>query len=287
MTYFLNLFTPDTWSAFREHGAQISGFRARQLKSAQERINVGDTFLCYLVRLSRWCGALQITSVAFLDDQPIFQDPDPIVVRFKVEPIVLLEPKYSLPIIDENIWSVLSETKDIEKGSQGWAMKFRGSLRQIEESDGQLLLSRLRDQETEQRLFEFTKRDLYQLRRTLKVPTPTGEVSVDVPESEEDIDVPANTDDSSQGRESIAVQAKIAEIGAKMGFQIWVPNSDKRRVLSHISDALKTSFLDNLPFSYEQSTLRTIKQIDVIWLKGRSMARHLRLSTLRLCIPVC
>ena len=273
MAYFLDLFTPDTWSAFREHGAQISGFRERQLKSAQGRINVGDTFLCYLVRLSRWCGALQITSDAFLDNEPIFQDPDPFVVRFKVEPIVLLEPKYSLPIIDESIWNVLSETKDIEKGSQGWAMKFRGSLRQIEGSDGQFLLSRLRDQDTEQRLFEFTKRDLYQLRRTLKVPTLTGEVSVDVPEIEEDIDVPANKDDSPQSRQSITVQAKIAEIGAKMGFRIWVPDSDKGRVLLHIADTLKSSFLDKLPLSYVQSTLRTIKQIDVIWLKGRSMAR--------------
>ena len=48
MAYFLNLFTPETWSAFHEHGAQVSGFRYRQRRIARERIKPGDIFLCYL-----------------------------------------------------------------------------------------------------------------------------------------------------------------------------------------------------------------------------------------------
>jgi hypothetical protein len=59
MAYFLDLFTPETWSAFREHGAGITGFKYRQRRVARERIKQGDIFLCYLVRLSRW-RSLQI-----------------------------------------------------------------------------------------------------------------------------------------------------------------------------------------------------------------------------------
>ena len=78
---------------------------------------------------------------------------------------------------------------------------------------------------------------------------------------------------SSESRQSLQVQAKVAEIGAEMGFRIWVPRNDKARVLAHCPDGSKQSFLDELPLNYDDATLRTVEQIDVIWLKGRSMAR--------------
>ena len=58
MAYYLNLFTPETWDAFRGNGGAVSGFRERHERLARERIKIGDTLLCYLVGLSRWCGAL-------------------------------------------------------------------------------------------------------------------------------------------------------------------------------------------------------------------------------------
>lgn len=277
MAYFLDLFTPETWSAFREHGTNVTGFRARQRRRAHERIKAGDTFLCYLIRVSRWCGALRIVSEAYHDEEPIFRNPDPFVVRFKVEPIVILEPEYSLPILDGEIWNALSETKDIDKGTPGWAGKYRGSLRQIGDSDGSFLMSQLKKQEEENRQFPFTDRDLRNLARTFKVRTPSGEVAVEVPDSDDYDDHteagPVDDVQSSESRKSLRVQAKIAEIGAAMGFRIWVPRNDKARVLAHIPDASKQSFLDALPLNYDDTTLRTIEQIDVIWLQGRSMAR--------------
>jgi hypothetical protein len=74
MAYFLNLFTPETWLAFRKHGATVSGFRERQLRIARDKIKPGDMLLCYLVRLSRWCGALEVKSPAFTESSPIFGD---------------------------------------------------------------------------------------------------------------------------------------------------------------------------------------------------------------------
>jgi hypothetical protein len=43
MRYYLDLFTPETWAAFRKSGGGISGFREKQRKSA-ERIKSGDVF---------------------------------------------------------------------------------------------------------------------------------------------------------------------------------------------------------------------------------------------------
>lgn len=276
MSYFLNLFTPETWSAFREHGADISGFRYRQRRVAQDHIKEGDIFLCYMVRLSRWCGVLRIVSPAFQDEKPIFQKPDPFVIRFKVEPIVLLDPEFSLPILDDRIWDSLSETKGIDKGSRGWAINFRSSLRKIEDSDGEFLLSQLEKQKEEQSEYPLTDKDRRELAKVFKVRTLGGEISVDVPEDDEDGYDDVNTDveaTTSEGRQSHLIQAKVAKIGIKMGFQIWVPRNDKARVLDHVSDDEKPLFLDMLPINYNDTTLRTIEQIDVIWLKSRSMAR--------------
>src|SRR6266550_1720393 len=140
MRYFLDLFTPETWTAFQAHGGDVSGFRERQRRTA-EQINPGDIFLCYLVRLSRWCGVLEIVSKVYTDSSPIFDDPDPFVLRFKVIPRVVLSPDRSIPIIDDEIWPHLTTTRHMERAAFGWAQAahMRASLREMTTADGELL----------------------------------------------------------------------------------------------------------------------------------------------------
>ena len=140
MSYYLDLFTPETWAAFRKSGGGISGFRKKQRKSA-ERIKSGDIFLCYLVRVSRWCGVLQVTSSSFTDTSPIFSDPDPFVVRFRVKPQITLDLEQSIPMLDQHVWSQVSFTEGITRGVMGWAqfLNLRASLREINPADGKIL----------------------------------------------------------------------------------------------------------------------------------------------------
>jgi hypothetical protein len=114
-----------------------------------------------------------------------------------------------------------------------------------------------------------------------KVKTPTGEVEVAVPNEDDELEEAVSTVASSpeaafpgepEARQSIYIQAKIAEIGAKMGFRIWIPAADRARVLEIVRSG-KDSFLRDLPLNYEDNTLDTIRQIDVLWLKGSYMAR--------------
>lgn len=285
MAFYLNLFTPETWDAFRRHGGEISGFRQRQ-KGVASRIKPGDIFLCYLVRLSRWCGALEVTSGSFHDDSPIFSEPDPFVIRFRVKPIVVLDPEKSLPIFEDHIWNSLSETKEVGKGVRGWGILYRGSLRHMADDDGVLLLDLLRKQGTAEVAYPLTERDRRQLARKRVVRTLTGVVEVEVPETDEEEEVEASlaihqnalmpasdAAPETEARQSIQIQAKLAQIGAKMGFHIWVPTSDRGRVLELIPTAIRARFLDVLPLNYDDATLDTVKNIDVLWLKGRSMAR--------------
>lgn len=283
MAFYLDLFTPETWDAFRRHGGQVSGFRERYERLARERIKPGDILLCYLVGLSRWCGALEVTSEAFRDETPIFGDPDPYVVRFRVRQVVALDPERSPPIFEDAIWDRLSETKGIEKGARGWATRFRGSLRRMDDVDGRLLLDVLRRQAEAQAIYPLTERDLRQLARKRTVRTLTGEVEVEVPDAREEAEaVPAappaeqpisGAAPDGEARESIQVQAKLARVGAQMGFRVWVPPGDRARVLELVPADLRGAFLTALPVNYDDNTLDTIRQIDVLWLKGRSMAR--------------
>ena len=276
MAYFLNLSTPETWRAFRERGASVTGFRERHRRLASERVRHGDIFLCYLTRLSRWCGVLQAESEAYHDGSPIHDDLDPFTVRFRVKPIVMLEPESAIPIYDDKVWSRLTITNQYKRGTPFWTGFFRGSLNTIEEGDGSYLVELLKKQQSNPESYPLTDRDKRRLARKRKVRTLDREVEIEVPDDEDDASLepelvePTPAPDS---RESIQVQAKVAQIGAEMGFLIWVPRSDKARVLELIPTTMHEKFLELLPLNYDDTTLRTVEQIDVLWLKGRSMAR--------------
>ena len=74
-------------------------------------------------------------------------------------------------------------------------------------------------------------------------------------------------------RRSILIQAMLTEIGVEMGFSIWVPKADKKRVLDATQAKYHAAFLDELPLNYDDATLDTIAQIDVLWLKNKSIVR--------------
>jgi hypothetical protein len=57
-----------------------------------------------------------------------------------------------------------------------------------------------------------------------------------------------------------------------MGMSIWLPRADRGAVLKEWQPE-DNSLLERLPLNYDDTTLRTIEQIDVIWLRGRSIVR--------------
>jgi hypothetical protein len=57
-----------------------------------------------------------------------------------------------------------------------------------------------------------------------------------------------------------------------MGLSIWLPRGDRGAVLREWKEGDR-QLLERLPLNYDDTTLRTIEQIDVIWLRGRSIVR--------------
>jgi hypothetical protein len=96
------------------------------------------------------------------------------------------------------------------------------------------------------------------------------QVIVTVPQNAEvEKNDPAN---EGEMRESLQIQAALAKIGSRMGFQIWLPRNDRNRVLTKWKPDAGV-LLEDLPVGFDQTTMKTIEQIDVLWLKKRTIVR--------------
>ncbi len=271
MAYYIDLFSPETYEAFSRSSRQVSGFRERHKATAQ-RIKAGDLLICYLTRLSRWVGVLEVVEGPFIDATPIFvPEEDPFVVRFRVKPLVWLDVERGLPMHEPTIWAGLSFTRGLEKGSIAWTGKVRGSLGRLDDRDGKFLIdainaaaersvtSPLSDQDKR----KLTTHSVNRLEKTINVTIPDDAVmDGDATETAPEADL----------RESLKIQALIANIGERMGMNIWIPRSDRARVLKEYVGET-ANLLERLPLNYDDTTLRTIENIDVLWLRGRSIVR--------------
>ena len=268
MAYFINLFSPETYEAFSRSNREMSGFRPRQ-ENAAGRIEVGDKLICYMVKLSRWVGILEVKSNYFKDDTPIFYDSnDPYVIRFKVEPIVWLQKEKSIPIHEDIVWNRLSFTKGFDKKSSSWTGIIRNSLNSLGDEDGRFLEELIISQKENGVTYEVDENE-YAKHLKHKVRTKDGEIKVSVPQ---DLDTGEEKVPHSEVRESTKIQALIAKIGTQMGLRIWLPRSDRNAVLSEWK-AKQNELLENLPLNYDETTIKTIEQIDVLWLRGRAIVR--------------
>ena len=151
MAYYLNLFSPETWTSFTERGADVTGFVTGMRGQAEQTIKQGDIMLCYMTKLSRWCGAIRIVSNAYTDPTPLFGVYETYPVRFQVESIVLLEPDFTIPLRDEALGN-LSLMRPREGRQPAMDGFIRRSLREFPEGDGATLLEFIKKQSSGARM---------------------------------------------------------------------------------------------------------------------------------------
>lgn len=266
MAYFLSLFSPETYEAFTKSGRDISGFRVRH-QNAAARIQPGDKFLCYMTRLSRWVGILEVSTSWFKDETPLFYPTeDPFSLRFKVKALAWLPKEKAIPIHEDRVWNELSFTRGHQKGSSKWTGAVRTSLKQLDDRDASFLENFILAQARNGEVFEIDEQEYRKLiphtvHRVDRV------VSVTIPQEAE----PEPEVGPSEVRDSTRIQALLAIIGAQMGMKIWLPRNN-RAALSEWHDE-SNALIDVLPLNYDETTIKTIEQIDVIWLRRRAIVR--------------
>jgi hypothetical protein len=120
--------------------------------------------------------------------------------------------------------------------------------------------------------YPFSEAEHRKLRPTKIRISSRKEVTVSVPEDEEVEEIEQAPFSEKERKNSSVVQAKLAEIGEILDFKIWLPNSDRTRVLE-IWKPKEDVLLDELPLVFDETTIRTIRNIDVLWIKRRSIIR--------------
>jgi hypothetical protein len=272
MNYWLDLFTGTTWQEFKEAGANVSGFRAKQVKLAK-KMKPGDIFLCYLTGVMRWVGALEITGPSN-DNRKIWKEQD-FPVRFNVKPLILLAPEHGVPM------EQLEGRVKFYRGSEDRG-KFRGfirsSLRLFEDpKDGELVLSLLREAEKNPisrpvDARKLARKPLYKVEP--KRGTRKRVALVSVPEPEESAAAVASGQQESTEFATTRhseIQYLLLKVGAELGLDVWVARNDRSRKWNGILLGSLPRMLDELPTQFNEATTRTIELIDILWLSGNSI----------------
>ncbi|MGP8013200.1 MAG: hypothetical protein ACLPP9_02255, partial [Smithella sp.] len=130
----------------------------------------------------------------------------------------------------------------------------------------------LLEQKDKQRDYPFSEDDEKKLKPSKIKLSNKKEVSITIPDDKDESTEVVNEDNASEPRESIKTQASLAVIGEKLNFKIWIPRSDRSRVLE-IWKPKDDSLLDELPLVFDDTTLKTIQNIDILWIKRRSIVR--------------
>jgi hypothetical protein len=272
MAYYLDLYSPATYEALGRSDRTVTGFRLKH-KAAAGRLKAGDRLLCYMTRLSRWFGLHEVLDGPFLDETPLFYTAnDPFVVRFHIKTRIWLPVEKAVPIKEDELWRSLSFTKGYDKSNSGWAQAVKGSLRLMKAADAAAIEAVLSRQAADGNTYPYGAKE-YAALLTHTVPTPGTPVTVTVPPK--DSETPSVVEpmpEAKEVRESIKIQALLAEIGSRMGLQIWLPKADRTAVLGEWKGNHPT-LVEHLPFSYDDATIKTIEQIDVLWIKGKSIRR--------------
>jgi hypothetical protein len=134
-SFFLGLFTVESWREFKRHGGHVMGFNQNKSKTVA-RLQPGDIILCYLSKVSNFVGIMEVAGPSYVDDKPIWSDglfPVRLPVRIKLElPLMQAVPIRSL----KGQLSFLPDTMN----STGWTIYVRSSPRPWSAHDGEVVV---------------------------------------------------------------------------------------------------------------------------------------------------
>lgn len=265
MNYWFDAFTGITWNEFRSAGAKITGFRERNWKRS-ERIHPGDIFLCYMVGVKRWVGLLEVVSERFRDETPIWGE-ELFPVRFKVKPLVILEPEFGVPMKEMEGKLTFYPT-----GGTRWSGWLRSSPTQYNNTDGDTISCALNAAKETPKARPVDTKLLQRSSNLYKLKKSSGQgsekiVSVPSDEFEEN-----GVDTSSSAITThTEIQWRLLDLGSKMGLKVWAPRNDRSRSWNGEIVGNVASLLDTLPTQFDDVTQRTIENIDVLWLNGNAI----------------
>lgn len=228
--------------------------------------------MCYLVGVSRWVGLLEITSERFRDDSRIYGE-EVFPVRFKVRPLVLLQPEHGVPM--EAMRGKLSFFPSDGTGRK-WSGHVRNSPTRYGSQDGEAIAAALRKAQASPVARPVDAKQLGRSANLYKarVKTAEGEIVrvVSIPPADEEADQRAAAAlDGEEGPTHTEIQWRLLDLGSQMGLEVWAPKRDRGRFWGTNKIGEVARLRDALPAQFNDNTNRVIEEIDVLWLQGQTI----------------
>ena len=259
-TYWLDLFTVETWKEFQDHGSDVSGFSEKRWPSVQ-KMKPGDYLLCYLTRVSRWVGLLEIVGEPFYDEEPIWSL-QAYPSRVPVRVVLALPPEQGVPVLEMR--DDLTVFQGLDNPNR-WQGPFRGSPGRWKTADGEAIIRALQDAKANP-----VDRPLGRLGKPTVKATQhqAANGTVVVPE---DDDLQTRDEAATEGTVHTEIQYLLVKLGADMGFDVHVASNDQSRIWKghRLGDMPRRR--EHLPQQFDPVTNRTIELIDVLWLEGNAI----------------
>lgn len=253
-SFWLDLFTINTWNEFLDAGGTVSGFREGR-RATVERLRPGDYLLCYLVRVSRFIGVLEIVSEAFYSTDQIW-NMDVFPCRVRVKRVITLAPENAVPITQlKDRLTFFDPDRPL-----AWTGHVRGSPAKWLESDGEVILHAMRERAEHPQPVPIPQSP------QLPVPVAAQKIgAVIVPEHDDTIGA------STEPTLHTEMQWALLKLGNDMGLDVWTARNDRGRQIEGHSFAELPHMRRDLPLQFDEATTRTIELIDVLWLKGNAI----------------
>jgi hypothetical protein len=246
------------------------------MRKTVQNIPPGDILLCYLTGVMRWVGALEVVGPSD-NKSSIWKDAE-FPSRLSVKPLVMLTPATGIPM-QELLGKVYFYESRADSG------KFKGFVRGSPNrfkvrADGDFILRLLREAEKTPvsrpvDAKKLARKPFFKAER--KKGKETVSTVVTVPESEEaenfdQQDFVSKGEANTASTRHTEIQYLLAVLGAEMGFGIWIARNDRSRSWDGRTLGELPHVIDELPTQFNEATNRTIELIDVLWLKGNSIA---------------
>ena len=270
VNYWLDPFSGETWELFQASGARVTGFRDGHWQRARS-IEPGDMLLCYLLRVKRWVGLLEVTEARFRGNASDFPG-ERLPVRLGVKPIVALKPVHGVPM--ELLKDRLSFYTSGHKPNH-WVAHVRRSLARYQQSDGDAIAQALHEAAANPTERPVDPKKLMRSPTLYKVAARADdqaiEAVVSIPTRDEENE-PNNTG-CGQPPTHTEIQWRLLDLGGQIGLDVWAPRADRNKTWLEGRIADLPKLLDRLPtlFNLSLPALKTIENIDVLWLEEGSI----------------
>ncbi len=270
MNYWLDPFSRETWELFQASGARVTGFRETHWQRARS-IEPGDMLLCYLLRVKRWVGLLEVTKASFRCNSSDFPG-ERLPVRLGVKPLVALKPEHGVPM------ELLKDRLSFYTSGDGpnhWVAHVRRSLARYKQSDGDAIARALREADANPVERPIDPKKLVRSPTLYRVTARAGAEPIDtvvsIPTSDEENEL--NDAGPGEAPTHTEIQWRLLDLGGQLGLDVWAPRSDRGKAWPQGRIADLPKLLDRLPTQFNLSlpALKTIENIDVLWLKEGSI----------------